>query len=77
MFDQHKNFAVSLVAIAPSPGRSGTSLGVSAGEGSLFPATPFNATVWPQGVEATAANAEIVRVTDITTDINYEHFISI
>ena len=68
-YDAHKNFAVSAVAIAPSPPASGTSLTVTAGQGSLFPATPFNATIWPTGQTATFLNAEIVRVTNVTGDV--------
>lgn len=68
MTDSHKNFAYSLVATAPSPASSGTSLVVTAAGGALFPAVPFNATVWPAGVQPTAANAEIVRVTARTSD---------
>lgn len=67
-FDQHKNFAYSTVATAPSPASSGTSLVVAAGHGTRFPAVPFNASVWPIGVVPTPANAEIVRVTAIATD---------
>ena len=66
--DAHKNFAVSTVATAPSPATSGTSLTVASGDGTLFPTAPFNATVWPAGVQPTAANAEIVRVTARATD---------
>ena len=66
--DALKNFAVSLVATAPSPATSGTSLVVTAATGTLFPATPFYATVWPPNVQPTAANAEIVRVTTVSTD---------
>lgn len=66
--DAHANFAYSRVATAPSPATSGTSLVVTAGEGVVFPATPFNATVWPQGAAPLASNAEIVRVTGISTD---------
>jgi hypothetical protein len=66
--DAHKNFSVSTVATAPSPATSGTSLVVTAGAGALFPTVPFNATVWPVGAQPTAANAEIVRVTNIATD---------
>jgi hypothetical protein len=69
MPDVHKNFAESLVAIAPSPAISGTSLTVTSTEGGLFPATPFNATVWPAGAQPTTANAEIVRVTNILGDV--------
>ena len=68
-FDGHKNFAQTLVAVAPSPATSGNSLTVSTGTGSLLPATPFNATVQPVGVLPTSTNAEIVRVTNITGDV--------
>lgn len=68
MSDTHKNFAYSLVATAPSPASSGTSLVVTAGDGALFPAVPFNATIWPTGSQPTSTNAEIVRVTNIATD---------
>jgi hypothetical protein len=66
--DQHKNFATSLVATAPSPATSGTSLVVTGGEGTRFPAVPFNATICPSNADPTPANAEIVRVTGISTD---------
>lgn len=68
MADAHKNFAASLVAVAPSPAASGLSLGVTGGDGTKLPAAPFNATVWPAGVQPTTANSEIVRVTAISTD---------
>lgn len=68
MPDAHKNFAFSLIATAPSPATSGTSLVVASGEGALFPAVPFNATVWPAGAQPSTSNAEIVRVTNIATD---------
>jgi hypothetical protein len=68
MADAHKNFAYSTVATAPSPGTSGTSLDVASGHGTRFPAVPFNATVWPAGERPTPGNAEIVRVTTISTD---------
>ena len=68
MSDAHKNFAYSTVATAPSPASSGTSLVVAAGEGARFPAVPFNATVWATGALAIPTNAEIVRVTAISTD---------
>lgn len=68
-FDGHANLAASLVATAPSPATSGTSLVVTAASGTFFPAVPFNATIWPAGTAApTHANAEIVRVTNVTTD---------
>ncbi len=67
-FDAHKNFSYSTVATAPSPASSGTSLVVAASDGALFPTPPFNATVWPAGLQPLASNAEIVRVTGISTD---------
>ena len=66
--DALKNFAYSLGATAPSPATSGTSLVVTAGQGSYFPATPFDATIWPSGAQPTNTNAEIVRVTNVSTD---------
>jgi hypothetical protein len=66
--DAHKNLAYSVVAGAPSPATSGTSLTVSAGHGVRFPTPPFNAVVWATGAIPTPANAEIVRVTNIVTD---------
>jgi len=66
--DALKNFAYSLVATAPSPATSGTSLVVTAGQGAYFPATPFDATIWPSGAQPTNTNAEIVRVTNVSTD---------
>lgn len=66
--DALRNFASSLVATAPSPATSGTSLVVTAGQGSYFPATPFDATIWPSGAQPTNTNAEIVRVTNVSTD---------
>lgn len=68
MADLHKNFAYSLVATAPSPATSGTSLVVSTGDGTKFPTPPFNAVIWPAASQPTAANAEIVRVTAKSTD---------
>jgi hypothetical protein len=68
MPDAHKNFSYSVVATAPSPADTGTSLTVATGEGALFPEPPFNATVWPASEQPLASNAEIVRVTDITGD---------
>jgi len=68
MADNHKNFSISLVATAPSPATSGTSLVVTTGQGSLFPTPPFNATIWPAASNPLSTNAEIVRVTAISTD---------
>ena len=68
VFDDHKNFAESTVATAPSPPASGTSLVVASGGGAKYPTPPFNADVWPDGQQPTTANAEVVRVTAISTD---------
>jgi hypothetical protein len=65
----HTNFAVSTVAVAPSPAASGTSTTVASGEGARFPAAPFNATIAPISAQPTPANAEIVRVTARTGDV--------
>lgn len=67
-FDAHSNFGYSYVAVAPVPANSGTSLQVGPGQGALFPAAPFNCTVWPAGVIPLASNAEIIRVTAIVGD---------
>lgn len=67
-YDLHKNFAYSTVLTAPSPASSGTSLVVQSGDGTKFPTPPFNATVWPTATAPSVANAEIVRVTGISTD---------
>lgn len=68
MADRHKNFSYSTVLTAPSPASSGTSLVVQAADGVKFPTVPFNATVWPAGAQPLTTNAEIVRVTAISTD---------
>lgn len=68
MPDRHKNFAGSAIATAPSPAISGTSLVVTAAQGTRFPAVPFNATIWPTSTQPDPSNAEIVRVTGIATD---------
>lgn len=67
-FDAKKNFAYSVVATPPSPAASGTSLDVAPGDGGKFPTPPFNAVIWPTGVQPTISNAEVVRVTNIATD---------
>lgn len=67
-FDNHANLAVSTIATQPSPATSGTSLVVASGDGAIFPAAPFNATIWPADETPTLANAEIIRVTGKSTD---------
>jgi hypothetical protein len=68
---QLSNFATSLVATAPAPATSGTSLIVTATEGTLFPATPFYATLAPNNVlavQGATPNSEVVQVTTVSTD---------
>lgn len=67
-FDLVTNFAYTTVATAPSPATSGTSLVVAAATGTRFPAVPFNAVIWPVNSQPLSSNAEIVRVTNISTD---------
>jgi hypothetical protein len=69
MPDAHKNFAESLIAVAPVPANAGTSIEVTSGEGGLFPSPPFQATIWPAGVQPTAENAAVVRVTAVVGDV--------
>jgi len=66
---EYKNFAYTRVVTAPSPATTGTTLEVTAGDGALFPAVPFNAVVWPVGEMPLSTNAEIVTVTDSTGDV--------
>ena len=68
MADQIKNFAFSTVLTAPSPATSGTSLTVQSGDGAKFPTAPFYAVCSPAGVQPSTTNAEIVRVTAVSTD---------
>lgn len=68
LYDAHKNFAFSSVTVPPSPALSGLALQVTAGDGALFPAVPFNAVVFPAAADPSSANAEIVRVTLIAVD---------
>lgn len=63
-----KNFATSVVATAPSPATSGTSLVVGAGHGARLPSTPFYASLHPEGTMATWDTAEIVEVTGKASD---------
>lgn len=69
----NKNLAYSLVATAPSPASSGTSLVVTAADGANFPAAAagggrFWVTLAPPDVIPTIANSEIVEVTSRSTD---------
>lgn len=62
-YDAHKNFAVSTVVTPPTPATTGVTLTVS--DGTVYPAVPFNGTVYPLNTNPTKANSEIVRVTNI------------
>lgn len=66
-FDAHANFALSSVAVAPSPPSSGTTLTVATGQGALFPTAPYNCTVQP--VAPYVGSPEIVRVTGRVGDV--------
>lgn len=59
--DAVANFAYSTVSVAPSPATTGTSLKVVSG--TVFPAVPVNAIIWPAGEIPLSTTAEIVRVT--------------
>jgi len=63
-----KNFPISAVATAPSPATSGTSLVVTSGHGARFPSVPFKAVIWPTASNPDPSNAEIVTVTNVSTD---------
>lgn len=65
-----KNFATSLVATAPSPATSGTSLVVTAAEGSRFSSDdlPVYATAHPANEVPTLDNSEVVQITGVSTD---------
>lgn len=66
MADAIKNFAYSTITTAPSSPTAGTSCVVASG--AVFPTAPFNAVVWPPGVIPLSTNAEIVRVTVVSTN---------
>ncbi len=61
--DAVANLPYALIATAPSPADSGTSLVLDSGLGAVMPATPFNATAWAPDVVPNSGNAEIVTVT--------------
>jgi hypothetical protein len=69
MYDNHANAAYSTVAVAPATPTAGTSLTVQTGDGAKFPIPPFNAPVWPAGVQPLTTNYEIVRVTAVAGDV--------
>lgn len=68
-FDVHKNFAGTTVVTVPTPASSGTTLVVL--DGTVFPSpatTNYNITIWPANTAPTPTNAEIVRVTALSTN---------
>lgn len=69
VYDKKKNFAISTIAIAPSPAGTGLSFTVVAGEGAKFPTDSFNVIVFPTGAQPTSTNATIVRCTSRSGDV--------
>jgi hypothetical protein len=65
-FDAHVNLASGTVSAAPAPAGSGTVLSVVLDAGVTLPATPFNARFSPADTDATFANTEIIRCTNVT-----------
>lgn len=63
-FDPHDNLATSTIATVNST----TEIVVQSGHGARFPSAPFNATIHPDATFPDPDNAEIVRVTDVTSD---------
>lgn len=64
LLDKAPNFAFGVVANAPSPATSGTTLILEAGQGANF-AYPMDVVVCPSNTRPTNSNAEIVRITNI------------
>ena len=69
--DSRKNFAFGVLTSGIASGA--TSLTVTAGHGARFPTAPFNAVIWQNDLRSPAdayfaGAAEIVRVTNISTD---------
>lgn len=65
-FDPHSNFGQSLIATAPSPATSGTTLTLTTGDVAALglPTTgSFDAGIWPAGALPLVSNCEIVRCT--------------
>lgn len=66
--DNIKDLAIGIVATAPSPATTGTSLVLQSGQGLDMPTPPFKALGYPPGVMPTKYNAEIIRVTAVVGD---------
>lgn len=65
-WDLHKNFAYTTVTTPPTPATSGITIIVA--DGTVFPTVPFNVTIWPADAIPTNSNAEIARVTVVSTN---------
>ena len=66
-FDSHRNFVSTSIQTPPSPATTGTTLIVSAGTSTIFPAPPFNCVIYPVGVFPNYLNTEVIRVTAVNT----------
>lgn len=64
MADARLNFSTSFVSTVVS----GSSIIVQSGQGTRFPAPPFNAIVAPEKEEPTSENSEVIRVTAVVGD---------
>ncbi len=58
-WDNYKNFAYGIIAVAPFPATSGGTFQLVGGQGALFASGSFPIVLCPPGVEPTLANAEI------------------
>ena len=63
-----QNLAVGIVATAPTPATSGTTIVLQSGHGATFPSAPFYATLTPPNQISSSLNSEIVLVTTVSTD---------
>jgi len=68
MANNYSNLSTGTVLTAPSPAGSGTTLVLNSGEGARMPTTNFFATIHPDYTFPTFDNAEIVEVTNVSTD---------
>lgn len=73
VFDPVSNFGYGTVSVPPSPALSGLTLTLQAGEGALFPDAAvdgdFNVTAYPPDTGPLLSNAEILRVSDNSSDV--------
>lgn len=68
-FDPTVNGAYGRVAVAPTPGKTGMSLTLEAGQGARFPATgAFTVRLWPEGQVAEPGTVEFARVSSRSGD---------